>query len=87
MFTPSDNMATAISAAAEKAGEKFWRMPIVDSYKEGLKSNIADMKNTGPRLDRLSLKCPALIHVCMYDIVCFPMRGGAAAIIMLYFPL
>ena len=52
IFTPSDDMAAAISAAAEKAGENFWRMPIVDSYKEGLKSNIADMKNTGPRLDR-----------------------------------
>ena len=31
------------------AGEKFWRMPLEDSYADQLKSPIADMKNTGSR--------------------------------------
>ncbi len=49
MFTPNDDLAKELAAAGDKAGEKFWRMPMEDKYFEGLKSGIADMKNTGPR--------------------------------------
>ena len=34
---------------ASKTGERVWQLPIYDDMMEGLKSNIADMKNTGPR--------------------------------------
>ena len=44
-----DNLTTQLKTAAELAGEKFWQMPMEDKYFEGLKSKIADMKNTGPR--------------------------------------
>lgn len=44
-----DQLADAISAASEKAGEKFWKMPLEASYFESMKSPIADMKNTGSR--------------------------------------
>jgi leucyl aminopeptidase len=27
----------------------MWRFPLIDDYKEGLRSNVADIKNTGPR--------------------------------------
>ena len=36
-------------AAAKAAGEEMWPMPLVDRLKEQLKSDIADMKNTGER--------------------------------------
>ncbi|KST63958.1 leucyl aminopeptidase [Mastigocoleus testarum] len=49
LFTPSDELASELEKAAEGAGEKIWRMPMEDKYFEGLKSGIADMKNTGPR--------------------------------------
>jgi len=49
LFSPDDNLASQITAASETAGEKFWRLPLEDKYFEGLKSGIADMKNTGPR--------------------------------------
>jgi leucyl aminopeptidase len=49
MWTPDDAIAAQITQAAEQAGEKFWRMPLEEKYFEGLKSPIADMKNTGPR--------------------------------------
>lgn len=49
LFTPHDTLANEIQAAAEIAGEKFWRLPMEEKYFEGLKSGIADMKNTGPR--------------------------------------
>jgi len=49
MWTPEDSLAEELTQAAQQAGEKFWRMPLEDKYFEGLKSPIADMKNTGPR--------------------------------------
>ncbi len=49
MWTPEDALADEITQASQLAGEKFWRMPLEDKYFEGLKSPIADMKNTGPR--------------------------------------
>lgn len=49
LWTTDDNLANQITAAAELAGEKFWRMPMEDKYFDGLKSVVADMKNTGPR--------------------------------------
>lgn len=49
LFTPHDALASEIQAAAQTAGEKFWRLPMEEKYFEGLKSGIADMKNTGPR--------------------------------------
>lgn len=49
LFTPNDELATSLGTAAEQAGEKIWRMPMEEKYFEGIKSPIADMKNTGPR--------------------------------------
>lgn len=49
LFTPNDELASELQKASESAGEKFWRMPMEEKYFEGLKSGIADMKNTGPR--------------------------------------
>jgi leucyl aminopeptidase len=49
LWSPNQELADSILAAATTAGEKFWQMPIEEKYFEGLKSPIADMKNTGPR--------------------------------------
>ncbi len=49
LFTPDDNLAKQLEEASTSAGEKLWRMPMEEKYFEGLKSGIADMKNTGPR--------------------------------------
>jgi leucyl aminopeptidase len=49
LFTPDDAMASQLQTAAETTGEKIWRLPMEDKYFDGLKSGIADMKNTGPR--------------------------------------
>jgi leucyl aminopeptidase len=49
LFTPDDGVASQLEKAAESAGEKIWRLPIEEKYIEGLKSGIADLKNTGPR--------------------------------------
>ncbi len=49
LFSPDDALASQLEKAGEIAGEKFWRLPMEEKYFEGLKSGIADMKNTGPR--------------------------------------
>lgn len=49
LWSTDDNLANQLKTAAAAAGEKFWQMPMEDKYFDGLKSPIADMKNTGPR--------------------------------------
>ena len=49
MWTGDDALAGELLAAGNLAGEKFWRMPMEEKYFDGLKSVVADMKNTGPR--------------------------------------
>lgn len=49
LWSTDNALAVEMKNSAEMAGEKFWQMPIEDKYFEGLKSQIADMKNTGPR--------------------------------------
>ncbi len=49
MWSNNDELANELLDAALNKGEGLWRMPLQKSYKDGLKSHIADMKNTGPR--------------------------------------
>lgn len=49
LWTPDETLASQLMQASELSGEKLWRMPLEDKYFEGLKSGVADMKNTGPR--------------------------------------
>ncbi|MFM7453825.1 MAG: leucyl aminopeptidase, partial [Cyanobium sp.] len=49
LWSPSDALAQGLLDAGAQGGENLWRMPLRASYREGLKSGLADMKNTGPR--------------------------------------
>jgi leucyl aminopeptidase len=42
-------LVTELIAAGERAGERAWELPLWDEYKEHIKSDIADVKNTGGR--------------------------------------
>ncbi|MCH8346079.1 MAG: aminopeptidase, partial [Chloroflexi bacterium] len=44
-----DTLAEAVVKAGEACGERMWRFPLIDEYRESLKSNVADIKNTGSR--------------------------------------
>ncbi len=48
-FSNDDKFYQRFSDAVKKAGERFWRMPLEDDYKESIRSNIADIMNTGGR--------------------------------------
>jgi leucyl aminopeptidase len=45
MITPNDDVAESLFASGLNTGEKVWRMPHWDDYKDSLKSDIADLKN------------------------------------------
>ena len=49
LFSQDDELSQSLSLAAKTSGEKMWPMPMEEKYFEGLKSVVADMKNTGPR--------------------------------------
>jgi leucyl aminopeptidase len=49
LWSPSDGLAAGLINAGAQGGEPLWRMPLRPSYRDGLKSGLADMKNTGPR--------------------------------------
>jgi leucyl aminopeptidase len=36
-----------VHAAADRAGERFWTLPLPDDYRKDIDSDIADMKNIG----------------------------------------
>ncbi len=42
-YTTDDALATALTAAGDAAGERLWRMPLVDDYREALQSDVADV--------------------------------------------
>jgi leucyl aminopeptidase len=45
----TDGWGEIVRAAADRAGERVWQMPLFDEYKEPLKSEIADMINSPGR--------------------------------------
>jgi leucyl aminopeptidase len=51
LFSNDDEWAARVEAAAERAGEPAWRMPVSDDYKKKIESPIADFKNYGGRPD------------------------------------
>ena len=49
IFANDDDMYERFHSANGKAGEKMWRMPLDDEYKEHIRSGIADIVNSGGR--------------------------------------
>lgn len=47
LFTPEENISKKMLASALEVGEQLWRLPLGEEFSEGIKSEIADIKNTG----------------------------------------
>jgi leucyl aminopeptidase len=45
MMASDDGLAGRMLAAADAAGERMWRLPLHEEYKDGLKSEVADLNN------------------------------------------
>ena len=48
-FGDDDALMNDVLDAAREAGEEMWRLPIHDMQKDALRSEVADMKNSGER--------------------------------------
>ncbi len=47
LLSNNDDWAAQVNAAATKADERMWRLPLVPEYRKLLDSEVADMKNIG----------------------------------------
>ncbi len=49
IFSNDEDTYQRFSDALKVSGERFWRLPLDDDYRDVIKSSIADIKNTGGR--------------------------------------
>jgi len=49
VVTNNDKFYNELKSASEYTGDKMWQLPAFDDYKELIKSDIADLKNSGGR--------------------------------------
>jgi leucyl aminopeptidase len=49
LMSNDENLANLILKVSDETGEKMWRLPLFEEYDEQIKSEIADMKNSGGR--------------------------------------
>ncbi|TCK73486.1 leucyl aminopeptidase [Acidipila rosea] len=49
VFANEEDTFGKFSEGLKISGERFWRLPLEDEYREQIKSDIADIKNTGGR--------------------------------------
>lgn len=49
VFSNDDDAYQHFTRALERSGEKFWRLPVDGDYTDMIRSNIADIMNTGGR--------------------------------------
>ena len=45
LFASDDGLAAALTAAGEAAGERLWRLPLVEDYRDALRSEVADLSH------------------------------------------
>src|SRR5438105_6494306 len=49
LFSNDDELARKLIECGDRVGERLWRMPVWDDYKDLIRSEWADMKNSGGR--------------------------------------
>jgi leucyl aminopeptidase len=50
MFGRPEGFVEAVRRAGERSGERLWPLPLSDEYRDEMKSDIADLRNTASRL-------------------------------------
>jgi leucyl aminopeptidase len=49
VYANDDKLSSRLLQASQEVGDKAWRMPLEESYRKQLKSEVADMRNIGGR--------------------------------------
>jgi leucyl aminopeptidase len=61
-FANDEALAGRLAIAADASGERLWRFPLYDEYLEPIKSQVADVKNTGGRYGGLGTSAKFIEH-------------------------
>jgi leucyl aminopeptidase len=62
VFSTDDRLAAAIEAAAERTGERVWRMPLHPYYARQTKGRYADLTNRPEPREGLASSAAELLH-------------------------
>lgn len=49
MYTRDDKLAKSFQVAGEQSGDRIWRMPLIDDYKDSLASDVADFNHAAEK--------------------------------------
>jgi leucyl aminopeptidase len=62
LFANDEELAAKLLAAATASGERLWRLPLYEEYLEAIKSQVADVKNSGGRYSGVGTSARFLEH-------------------------
>ncbi len=62
LFSNNDALQNALLAAAEQSGERLWPMPMYDEYLDDIKSDMAELKNSGGRFGGVATSAKFIEH-------------------------
>jgi leucyl aminopeptidase len=74
LFSTDDGLQDDLLAAGKESGERLWPLPLFPEYEKSLKSDTADIKNSGSRMSGVGssatflkhfVTCPAWAHIDM----------------------
>ncbi|HJW83108.1 MAG TPA: leucyl aminopeptidase [Anaerolineae bacterium] len=65
-FSNDDDLARQIKMVSQATAEKLWRLPLYEEYKEKIKSDTADMKNSGGRFGGVGTSATFLAEFVSY---------------------
>ncbi|MFO7680994.1 MAG: leucyl aminopeptidase [Chloroflexota bacterium] len=67
LFSSSDALRDKLLAASEATHERLWPLPLWDDYQKAIKSDVADMKNSGGRMGGVATSAIFLKQFVAYD--------------------
>jgi len=67
LFTTDDSLRDRLVAAGEATYERLWPMPLWDNYQKSIKSEVADIKNSGGRMGGVSTSAKFLHNFTDYN--------------------
>ncbi len=62
VFCNDEKLTAGLLAAADASGDRLWRLPLYDEYLDAIKSQVADVKNTGGRYGGVGTSAKFLEH-------------------------
>ncbi len=62
LFANDDALQEALLAAAKASGERLWPMPMYDEYKDEIKSDMAEVKNSAARTSGVAASAKFIEH-------------------------